>query len=124
MVDVIEWELLYDGFVMCYCMIEYDDGLLLGEGMFFVCSFWLVDSYVLFGWIDDVYWFFSCLFVLLNDFGLFVEEYDLVVGWFVGNFLQVFLYVVFVYIVMNLMYYEDVMVCVVGQFVLVVVIGC
>lgn len=47
MVKVIEEDLFVDGFVCCYCIEVVIDGLLQGEGVFFVCSFWYVDNFVM-----------------------------------------------------------------------------
>ena len=86
----MERELLRDGFVLRYDTEGSDDGIGGDEGAFFVCSFWLVDAYVMSGRIDDATRLFERLLSLRNDLGLLAEEYDVRRGRLVGNFPQGF----------------------------------
>lgn len=66
------------------------DGLPPGEGAFLLTTFWLVDSYVLIGRLDDARALFERLLALRNDVGLLAEEVDPASGRFLGNFPQAF----------------------------------
>ncbi len=72
------------------------DGLRGHEGAFLPCSFWLVDSLVLIGRLDDAREHFEQLLALRNDLGLLTEEYDPAAGRMVGNFPQAFTHVALV----------------------------
>jgi GH15 family glucan-1,4-alpha-glucosidase len=60
------------------------------EGVFLLCSFWLVEVLVLQGRVDDATALFERLTDLGNDVGLFAEEYDTVHAEMLGNFPQAF----------------------------------
>ena len=85
-------ELLVDGFVQRYrhdAGVEAVDGLLPGEGAFFLCSFWFVDNLILLGELDEaVAMFFERLPSPWNELGLLAEEYDPALGRLVGNYLR------------------------------------
>jgi GH15 family glucan-1,4-alpha-glucosidase len=90
-VAAIEKELCQDGFVQRYTMTkqtEHLDGLPPGEGAFLPTTFWLADSYLLAGRVDDGRAVFERLLGLRNDLGLLSEEYDVQAGRLVGNFPQ------------------------------------
>lgn len=89
-VNAIEHELLRDGFVLRYDTTTGTDGLAPGEGAFLACSFWLVDTYILQGRLDDAEAMFTRLLDLANDVGLLAEEYDVATKRQVGNFPQAF----------------------------------
>jgi GH15 family glucan-1,4-alpha-glucosidase len=89
-VEAIERDLLHDGFVHRYDTRQIDDGLPSGEGAFLVCTFWLVDAYVMLGRLDDAEALFERLLSIRNDLGLLAEEYDPVSKRQVGNFPQAF----------------------------------
>ena len=67
-----------------------DDGLLGGEGVFLLCSFWLVDVLTHQGRIREAADLLEHLIGLSNDVGLFAEEADAVSGEALGNFPQAF----------------------------------
>ena len=91
-VAAIERELLRDGFVMRYSLEpgEVDTRGVGPEGTFLVCSFWLVDAYVMLGRLHDATRLFDRLSGLRNDLGLLAEEYDPHLRRLVGNFPQGF----------------------------------
>ncbi|HEX3732380.1 MAG TPA: glycoside hydrolase family 15 protein [Mycobacteriales bacterium] len=90
-IAAIEKELCQDGFVQRYTMnkqTEQLDGLPPGEGAFLPCTFWLADSYLLAGRVDDGREVFERLLGLRNDVGLLSEEYDVKAQRLIGNFPQ------------------------------------
>ena len=73
----IEDRLLIDGeFVLRYDTEQPGDGLPTGEGAFLVCSFWLVDNYILQGRHAEAGKLFERLLSRCNDVGLLAEELD------------------------------------------------
>ena len=60
------------------------------EGMFLLCTFWLVEVLAMQGRIDDATALFEATIATGNDLGLFAEEYDVELGEMVGNFPQAF----------------------------------
>ncbi len=94
-VEVIEKELLFNGFVMRYHpeSSEAVDGLTPGEGAFLPCSFWLVDCLNLMGRRQDALALFQRLLSIRNDLGLLSEEYDTSNRRLIGNFPQAFSHV-------------------------------
>jgi GH15 family glucan-1,4-alpha-glucosidase len=89
-VAAIEQDLMHDGFIHRYDTRQVDDGLPGGEGAFLVCTFWLVDAYVMLGRLDDAEALFERLLAVRNDVGLLAEEYDPALARQVGNFPQAF----------------------------------
>ncbi len=89
-VKAIEHDLVRDGLVDRYRTETGVDGLAGGEGAFLLCTFWLVDAYVLMGRRDEARAIFSHLLSIRNDLGLLAEEYDPVAGRQLGNFPQAF----------------------------------
>ena len=101
-VEAIERHLTLDGFVLRYDTSATSDGLPLGEGAFFACSFWLADNLVLLNRRRDARRLFERLIALRNDVGLLSEEYDPRGKRFVGNFPQAFSHVALVNTAHNL----------------------
>lgn len=60
------------------------------EGVFLLCTFWLVEVLALQNRIDEAEELFEQLLGLGNDLGLFAEEYDLGREELIGNFPQAF----------------------------------
>ncbi|MBI1915807.1 MAG: glycoside hydrolase family 15 protein [Planctomycetes bacterium] len=89
-VEAIEKHLTHDGFVLRYSTETDVDGLPPGEGVFFMCTFWLADNYALMGRLDDARKLFERLLALRNEVGLLSEEYDPTAKRMLGNFPQAF----------------------------------
>jgi GH15 family glucan-1,4-alpha-glucosidase len=104
-VEVIQEELLTDGYVLRYRTDGADapDGLEGDEGAFLACSFWLVDNLALVGRHSEAQALFERLVGLCNDVGLLSEEYDVTTGRLVGNFPQAFSHVGLVNSAFNLL---------------------
>jgi GH15 family glucan-1,4-alpha-glucosidase len=92
-VELIQRELLHDGFVARYPAHPGVDGLPPGEGAFLICTFWLADNLALQGRMEEAREIFERLLALRNDVGLLSEEYDLSARRLVGNFPQAFSHV-------------------------------
>jgi GH15 family glucan-1,4-alpha-glucosidase len=60
------------------------------EGVFLLCSFWLVEVLAMQGRVADSRALFEQLVGTANDVGLFAEEYDVRKRTFLGNFPQAF----------------------------------
>ncbi len=67
-----------------------EDGLEGGEGVFLLCSFWLVDVLTHQGRLAEAEELLERLIGLSNDLGLFAEETDAATGEALGNFPQAF----------------------------------
>jgi GH15 family glucan-1,4-alpha-glucosidase len=93
-VEVVERELLQDGFVLRYRPQEKKvDGLPGSEGVFLPCSFWLADCLHLIGRTKEARELFEQLLSVRNDLGLLAEEYDPKTKRQLGNFPQAFSHV-------------------------------
>jgi len=92
-VDAVADELMEDGFLLRYRPEHTDDGLAGHEGTFLICSFWLVDAYVLINRYDEAAELFKRLLAVRNDLGLLAEEYDPRAARHLGNFPQAFSHV-------------------------------
>jgi hypothetical protein len=86
-VAAIQRELTADGYVYRY---RSEDGLSGGEGVFLVCSFWLVDNLVGQGRLEEAMVLLLRLEKTANRLGLFAEEYDPFWDEALGNFPQAF----------------------------------
>jgi GH15 family glucan-1,4-alpha-glucosidase len=98
----IERELLVDGLVLRYRNDQGIDGLQGQEGVFLICSFWLVDNLALAGRLDEARRLFERLLDLRNDVGLLAEEYDPHSDRQVGNFPQALSHVALINSAQNL----------------------
>jgi GH15 family glucan-1,4-alpha-glucosidase len=92
-VQLIQRELMHDGFVQRYPTHPEIDGLPPGEGAFLLCTFWLADNLALQGRVEDARQIFEGLLELRNDVGLLSEQYDPLQKRLVGNFPQAFSHV-------------------------------
>jgi GH15 family glucan-1,4-alpha-glucosidase len=99
----IEERLLIDGeFVRRYQIESAGDGLPAGEGAFLVCSFLLVDNYILQGRYAEARALFDRLLSRCNDVGLLAEEFDPQTGRMLGNFPQAYSHVGLIISALNL----------------------
>ncbi len=89
-VEAIQRELVEDGFVLRYRTEHNVDGLSGSEGVFLLCSFWLVDCLHLIGRTEEAREMFERLLTLRNDVGLMAEEYEPRAQRMLGNFPQAF----------------------------------
>ena len=93
-VDAIQRDLGDErGFVRRYASDNTAGSGTLGgrqEGVFLLCSFWLVEVLALQGRLDEAVELFERLVEVGNDVGLFSEEYDVADGSMLGNFPQAF----------------------------------
>lgn len=86
-VEAIQKELTVDGYVYRY---RTEDGLAGGEGVFLVCSFWLVDNLIGQGRLEEAMVTLLRLEKTANRLGLFAEEYDPFWDEPLGNYPQAF----------------------------------
>jgi GH15 family glucan-1,4-alpha-glucosidase len=70
-----------------------DDGLKSGEGVFLLCSFWLIESLVLSNKIEEAEALLKKTIIASNTLGLFSEEYDVKQKRMLGNFPQAFTHI-------------------------------
>jgi GH15 family glucan-1,4-alpha-glucosidase len=101
-VDCIQRELTHHGLIHRYPTREEVDGLPQGEGVFLLCTFWLVDNLSLQGRRQEARELLEHLMDLRNDVGLLPEQYDPVERRFLGNFPQAFSHVGLINSVLNL----------------------
>jgi GH15 family glucan-1,4-alpha-glucosidase len=103
-VELIEKELVIDGFVQRYETSTSGrvDGLPQGEGTFLPCSFWLADCLYLMGRATEAGALFERLLAVRSDLGLLSEEYDPVAKRLLGNYPQAFSHVCLVNTAYNL----------------------
>ena len=88
-IEAIERELTSpQGFVYRYK--GFNDGLAGGEGVFTICTFWLVDNLIALGQVDRARDLFEKVRGCANDLGLFSEEIDPDTGDLLGNYPQAF----------------------------------
>jgi GH15 family glucan-1,4-alpha-glucosidase len=88
----IEQQLMRDGLVYRYRTV--DDGVSGEEkGTFTMCTFWLIDNYILLGRLREAEELFEHVLSFQNDIGLFSEEIDPDTGEQLGNFPQAFTHI-------------------------------
>lgn len=92
-VAAIENRLMNRGLLYRYSQDETDDGIGGVEGTFTACGFWLVESYVLQGRLDEAERLFEQIVSHANDLGLMSEEIDPHTGEQLGNYPQGFTHV-------------------------------
>lgn len=90
-VDRIAHRLVRNGLVYRY--LDAGDGLPGGEATFAICTFWLINSYIMQGRLDEAERLFTHVLSYANDVGLFAEEIDPVSGEQLGNFPQGFTHI-------------------------------
>lgn len=97
----IEEELGTDGLVHRVSQ-TFEDGLPGREGAFVLCTFWLVDCYILMGEVEKARAAYEKLLTYANDVGLLSEEIDPKTGAQLGNFPQAFAHVALINTAANL----------------------
>ena len=88
-VAAIERELSREGLLLRY-QTDGHDGLEGHEGVFLICTFWLVEVYALQDRMAEAEALFERLLGMANDLGLLSEEVDAATGEMLGNFPQAF----------------------------------
>jgi GH15 family glucan-1,4-alpha-glucosidase len=78
------------GFIRRYSTETIDDGLPGHEGVFLLCTCWLVDVLAAQGEMDEATRLFERVLSTANDLGLLAEEYDPSTDELLGNFPQAF----------------------------------
>ncbi len=89
-IEVTQRELSSDVFLYRY---KSEDGFYGREGVFLLCSFWLIDNLIALGRIEDAELYLHRVESLSNHVGLFSEEYDLSRSEQLGNFPQAFTHI-------------------------------
>jgi GH15 family glucan-1,4-alpha-glucosidase len=79
-----------DGFVLRFRADTAEAEGVGEEGVFLLCTFWMVEVLAMQGRIDDATALFERTIATGNDLGLFAEEFDVERGEMVGNFPQAF----------------------------------
>ncbi|MGH8069915.1 MAG: glycoside hydrolase family 15 protein, partial [Candidatus Entotheonellia bacterium] len=90
-IEQIERRLMRNGLVYRY--LDVDDGIAGGEGTFAICTFWLIQNYVMLGRLTEAEELFRHVLSFANDLGLFSEEIDPGTGEQLGNFPQAFTHI-------------------------------
>ncbi len=98
----IEEQLMRNGLLQRYIAGCDVDRLPPGEGSFLICSFWLVDAWVLSGRRDDARRLYERLLGLCNDVGLLAEQVDAEGRHMLGNFPQAFSHIGIINSALNL----------------------
>jgi len=83
-------ELTVDGLVLRYRVEETDDGLQGEEGIFTLCSFWLVSAFTMIGELQEARRLCERLLAAASPLQLYGEEIDPATGRHLGNFPQAF----------------------------------
>ena len=79
-----------------------EDGVPGGEGIFALCTFWLIDNLLLLGRMEEAKELFEKVASHANDLGLFSEEFDPVKGEMLGDFPQGFAHLALIRSAVNL----------------------
>jgi len=87
------------GFVYRYCA---EDGLAGSEGIFTICTFWLVDNLAMQGRVGEARTLFERLLNYSGKLGLFSEEIDSGTGMALGNYPQAFSHIALINSALNL----------------------
>jgi GH15 family glucan-1,4-alpha-glucosidase len=106
-VAAIADELTVDGLVLRYRVEETDDGLTGEEGVFTICSFWLVSAFVLVGDLTRARRLCEKLLGMASPLQMYGEEIDPSNGRHLGNFPQAFTHLALINAVMNLIRAEE-----------------
>jgi GH15 family glucan-1,4-alpha-glucosidase len=85
-VKVLQEKLSYEGFLYRYVPLESE--FHEPEGVFIICTLWMVNVLAQMGRRDEAEALFSKVTETANDLGLFAEEFDPRTGEMLGNFPQ------------------------------------
>ncbi len=99
-IQTVQDELTQDGLLYRY---KSEDGLQGEEGVFLLCSFWLIDCLIALGRLREAEILLHRLEKTANHLGLFAEEFDLIWQEPLGNFPQAFTHIGYVNSAMNLL---------------------
>jgi GH15 family glucan-1,4-alpha-glucosidase len=100
-------ELTVDGLVLRYRVEETDDGLHGEEGIFTLCSFWLVSALTMIGELERARRLCEKLLGMASPLQLYGEEIDPSNGRHLGNFPQAFTHLALINAVMTLIDAEE-----------------
>ena len=100
-------ELTEDGLVLRYRTDETDDGLHGEEGIFTICSFWLVSALVEIGEVDRARKLCERLLAYASPLHLYAEEIDPNSGRHLGNFPQAFTHLALINAVVHVIRAEE-----------------
>ncbi len=89
-IEVTQRELSSEGLLYRY---KTEDGLPGKEGVFLLCTFWLIDNLIALGRFDEAEFYLHRIERFSNHVGLFSEEYDLSWSEQLGNFPQAFTHI-------------------------------
>lgn len=98
-IEATQNELGSDGFLHRY---GGEDGLPGGEGVFLLCSFWLVECLIALGRLDEAEMLLRNMEGFANHLGLFSEEYDVEWQEALGNVPQAFTHIGYINSVLSL----------------------
>ncbi len=101
-VAAIRRELGHEGFLYRYRPHQTDDGLIGEDGVFLVCSFWLIENLIGQGELEEAERLLYRMERVSNHLGLFSEEYDLRWQTSLGNFPQALTHIGFIHAVIAL----------------------
>ncbi len=99
-IQAVQEALSRDGLLYRY---KSEDGLQGEEGVFLLCSFWLIDCLIALGRLREAEILLHRLEKTANHLGLFAEEFDPIWQEPLGNFPQAFTHIGYVNSVMNLL---------------------
>ncbi len=100
-------ELTEDGLVLRYRTEETDDGLRGEEGIFTICSFWLVSALVEIGEVERAKALCERLLGYASSLNLYAEEIEPGSGRHLGNFPQAFTHLALINAVMHVIKAES-----------------
>ncbi len=98
-VEAIMKELSNDGLLYRY---QTEDGIEGGEGVFLLCSFWLIDILISMGRVTEAEAYLHRMESIANHVGLFSEQYDIDRRENLGNFPQAFTHIGYINAVLAL----------------------
>ncbi len=95
-VEAVRRELGHEGFIYRYRVTSCDDGLPGQEGVFLICSFWMIQNLIGQGKLEEAERDLHHMLHLSNPLGLFSEQYDLHWQCALGNFPQALSHIGFI----------------------------